>query len=254
MKTNWSFQHSWRPTMNTLSKTPVNENEHSLKKSSLRLTSSYSNNPYKKVVSSSDFSPFLEQTLGEWNFLKIFYNSMFREYNSLNIKRVIGGTQVYNVCTCAQIRICHFKEKTPLNRNLVQLPLNYPKAGFFFLKITPILYPALRMEWTWCHRVFYVKQDWNELCCQVAGKYTHNYKKRGSWNACMHVEMRYDVTSILKVRQRLEEGLNLKYDSEKKQPFFFQMGTFNSYTANLLFHQSPTRYSDYHCDDVVTVL
>ena len=26
------------------------------------------------------------------------------------------------------------------------------------------------------------------------------------------------------------------------------------YTAKLLFHQSPTRHSDYHCDDVVTVL
>ena len=27
-----------------------------------------------------------------------------------------------------------------------------------------------------------------------------------------------------------------------------------TYTAELLFHQSPTRHSDYHCDDVVTVL
>ena len=26
------------------------------------------------------------------------------------------------------------------------------------------------------------------------------------------------------------------------------------YTAKLLFHQSPTRHSDYHCDDVVTDL
>ena len=27
-----------------------------------------------------------------------------------------------------------------------------------------------------------------------------------------------------------------------------------TYTAKLLFHQSPTRDSDYHCDDVVTIL
>ena len=33
---------------------------------------------------------------------------------------------------------------------------------------------------------------------QFAGKYTRDYKKR-SWNASMHLEARYDVTSILKV-------------------------------------------------------
>ena len=41
-------------------------------------------------------------------------------------------------------------------------------------------------------------------CCQSAGKYVHDFKK-AHLNAGAHVEMRFDVTSILEVGWCLED-------------------------------------------------
>ena len=46
-------------------------------------------------------------------------------------------------------------------------------------------------EWTWCHCVFNVRQDWNMHAVVSLRDY-----KRCRWNVGMYVGMRYDIQSI----------------------------------------------------------
>ena len=54
-------------------------------------------------------------------------------------------------------------------------------------------------EWTWCHRVFYVRQDWNVRSIVRSQENTCATTKRRSWSAGTLLETRCDITSILKV-------------------------------------------------------
>ena len=56
-------------------------------------------------------------------------------------------------------------------------------------------------EWMWCHRVFYVRQDWNaRIVVRLQKNMCATTKNRRGWNAGALVETRYDVMTIFKKR------------------------------------------------------
>ena len=60
--------------------------------------------------------------------------------------------------------------------------------------------PDPTWEWARCHRIFYKRQDWNVCAVVSSWKNMRATTRTPGWNAGRHVETRYDVTFILKVR------------------------------------------------------
>ena len=72
-------------------------------------------------------------------------------------------------------------------------------------------------EWTWCHCLSYVRQDWNLRTIVNLRENMHlTTKLRWSWNAGAHLEAWYDVISILGV------GSSLWGESTKCTKNFFK--------------------------------
>ena len=96
--------------------------------------------------------------------------------------------------------------------------VNYPYSHVVSI-CNYILHFIPLWEWTWCHRVIYVRQDW--IAWIVSSMEIHSrLQKTCDWSSGAHVKMHHDVTSILK----MEWSLDL-YEGNKGQLIWLLMTT-----------------------------